>query len=248
MKSKRRRDILFTRYKLRQLKKTPTCKSLFAILLLSLGIFAVSCSNDIEQFDNDGIEIGTEERNTLATRSANNGGDVIVDVSKIPNIDTIMVAKSVVDQAAIAWNLTINDAIHNDKRVEYGFWIYYDFELKEIYCGRIKPGTDTAPGQVAEYHHIKPDEHRKYSMVCADFHTHPPLFCQPNVAEKPVGPSHRTENDDDDYMGDEEVANAWGLPGIVCDFVRPVYSKDSVGVDYKLYPYGPPKRTASCNK
>lgn len=69
-------------------------------------------------------------------------------------------------------------------------------------------------------------------MVCADFHTHPPLFASPGVATQPVGPSPDDRTD----------ARTKKLPGLVCDYINNVYQEDSVYNETKLWPFGPSKR------
>lgn len=218
------------------MKKTLIFKFLLAILVLVLGVFAEGCSNDIEQFDNGEIENSTNERSTFATRSSGNS-TVDVDLSRLPNIDSIMTDPIVIEQARQAWAETLSDVLPpNRKRIERGFWVYYDIRSNKIFCSEIQVGQENYNSDNPNNRYIvltnSRDGEGDSIFVCADFHTHPPLFASPSVATQPVGPSPDDRTD----------ARTKKLPGLVCDYINNVYQEDSVYNETKLWPFGPSKR------
>lgn len=191
------------------------------MLLILIELCFVNCSQE-DYYDTD-----LTMANRKTTRS--------VEISQMipyPSVDLMLSDPIIKQKTDEAWENTKNSAL-SGKRIEYGFWIYYNFKTQQFICGKVVEGHPASSGSRATIDIGNP-LHRNDSVdYCACFHTHPPFFGIPNEYEpKPVGFSQE----------DVDFAKQWNVPGIVCDYVSPVQSRDSVNNSYTLYPFGASQR------
>lgn len=207
---------------------------IFALLVI---ISFASCSNELDQFNDQCQEVRAEDDAiTFATRSATSGnGDV--DFSNFPDIRRIK--EEVYTEAKRVWWETVVEATTGPRR-ERGFWIYYNIKTDEIFCGEEEQGVDRSPDPWdrpydREINLSGPLEIKDSIYVCADYHTHPPLFMRAYDFEVlPLGPSDP----------DIAAANNDSIPGLVGDFDRWIENRNSSNEDYfQLSEFGPGKRT-----
>lgn len=195
-----------------------------------------SCSNELDSFEEDWNFANDEEPATFATRSTGGcGGDV--DLSDFPDARTIYSA--IYDTAEELWWTTAVEAAGGTRK-ERGFWVYYNVKTKEIFCGpEEQPGEPRSenPDKLddRQFYHQLPTEIKDSIYVCADYHTHPPLFRS----------IYRLENAKvGESTGDVNSAATLGIPGFVGDLDHWLeYSRDLKREYFRLSYFGPGKRT-----
>lgn len=209
--------------------------SIFAISLfasMAIGSFS-SCSNELEHFEDEVTYENKDERTTIATRSIGGNGDV--NLSNFPDVRRIKDA--IYDKAKQVWWETVVEATCGTRR-ERGFWVYYNVKTEEIFCGNVESGSDRSDDPNSPDNRSisldRPHEIPDSIYVCADYHTHPPLFRPAYYYDITIGPS----------MPDVSNANQIGIPGFVGDFDRWIERRDSINENYfQLTEFGPGRRT-----
>lgn len=217
-------------------RKEILTNSFIATMLFSIGLFTNGCSDNLEQIKDDKYETnGCVKRVTFATRSGIGLSET--DLAQFPNKSTIASNPSVISQVETAWRETVTEATLGTRR-ERGFWVYYDIKNNNIFCGEIETGEPRSndpsnPDNRSISLGRSRDGEGDSIYVCADFHTHTPLFAPPSTATQPVGPSYP----------DIANANQIKLPGLLCDYVRNVYKPDSANtVPHQIITFGPDRR------
>lgn len=137
----------------------------------------ISCSNELDQFNEDRIFDNDGAPTTFATRSTEWPGED--QAMKYPDLSYIQNAPGFGEKAAEAWQKTMN-ATDSTSRQEYGFVIYWI--INTIIFGKITGGP-VVRGVVKEPACWEPNLDIRYDQICAIYHTHTPIpACYPNGA------------------------------------------------------------------
>ena len=132
------------------------------------------------------------------------------------------------NSSSVTWGLIPN--ANSLTCCEYGFYIYYDKATSTITCSNLVKGPDVSYTDTASVDLTNPEFP---DLLCAKFHTHPPLEACTTPCYRQTGPSDL----------DLALSKRDKIPGLVEDYsASSINYEDSKNASHTTYQIRPPKR------
>ena len=189
-----------------QVNKRESMYALLVAVAVMIGITIYgSCSAD-EDYD----YYSRQELSTRAEREMRSGNEGHGTEHDFPTIVQIKQSSAVQLKRQEAWDSTLAHA-NSLTGCEYGFYIYNDKATSTITCSNLVKGPDVSYTDTASVDLTNPEFP---DLLCAKFHTHPPLEACTTPCYRQTGPSDL----------DLALSKRDKIPGLVED-----YSGDIIG-------------------
>ena len=150
---------------------------------------------------------------------------------EFPYVDEIISEPTVIQAMDQAWSLMEKNSTSSAGRIEYGFWIYYNFKNGSIWPGDMIEG-DNVIGCEGTNGQIRLGIPVDNISVCACFHCHTTVKFCPTYGRY-TGPS----------SSDDSFVNSYNIPGILYDYDTNFASINNDGEQPKIYTFGPSRRS-----